>query len=212
MWLRIMTIVAVTIGIGTIAGVASAQLAQLGNSQTASGFVSVIDTSVDLYICEPGDKRGPECGSDDNDGDEFVFENLEDIKPGDLVEWDIRLKNVGNDSLIISDVTLNIREVLDPGDNCPDDALHAVDLGFGPRALRILGKDGDTVNDNPTREDFPQFPVVDPVTAVVLYNIRIAAGDYEDVRIGISMAGSGTERCDGNIWRVFWKITALPVS
>ena len=160
MGLRIIVTVAVTLVVGTLAGVVFAQLRQLGDSQTAIGTVSVTDTSVDLYICEPGDKRGPDCGSDDIDGDEFVFETLEDIKPGDLVEWDIRLVNMGSNNLMVSSATLNIRELTDPGDDCPGDALGDADLGFGLRVLRILGKDGDTVNDNPTREDFPQFPIV----------------------------------------------------
>ncbi len=80
-----------------LAGAVSAGivLAQLGDTQTASGTINATTTSADLYICEPDSTPGPACGSDDSGADETVFETLEDIRPGDRVEWAVRLQNVG---------------------------------------------------------------------------------------------------------------------
>src|SRR3990172_6311797 len=129
--------------------------AQLSGTQTASGTVTVSSTSASLYICEPNSTPGPDCGSDDNVADEAVFETLENIRPGQTAQWDIRLKNVGTESFLVTGLTLNIAEASDPGGDCPDNALQP---GPHPSAaylvttggVSVLGKGGDDLNDNPS--------------------------------------------------------------
>lgn len=129
-----------------VAGAVSAGivLAQLGDTQTASGTINAITTSADLYICEPDSTPGPACGSDDNGADEAVFETLENIVPGVEPQWDIRLKNVGTVDWIVSGIMFSAVITADPGNDCPANALRVTHPG-----VKILGKAGDSVNDNP---------------------------------------------------------------
>lgn len=192
--------------------VAAVVYAQLGDTQTASGTVNVTTTSADLYICEPDTIKGPACGSDDSGGDETIFETLEDMLPGDQVSWDIRLKNVGSEILVISGVGLSITETVDPGADCPNFALQQGSGSFGQSSggVFILGKNGDSSNDNPDFvSGFPQFK---REGSFQLRTIGVAPGDYEDLRLRLRLNPSGTDDCDGNEWNASWQFTALPVS
>lgn len=184
--------------------------AQLSDTQTASGTVNVSTTSADLYFCEPDSTPGPACGSDDSGADETVFETLEDIRPGEIVGWDIRLQNVGSEDWRVTNVTLNISEAVDPGADCPDDSLRSGDpLRATTAGVYILGKDGNPFNDNPFQlPGLSQFGWIEggsPRTGT--QNIKVAAGDFEDVRLLLHLIGSGTENCDGNEWSVSWEFS-----
>lgn len=193
-----------------VAGAASVGLvlAALGDTQTATGSVNVSTTSADLYICEPGNVAGPACGPDDSDGGELVFENLEDIRPGDQVYWDVRLKNVGTVPFTIVDVGGTIAETSDPEANCPAGSLSygsKAGYSYPPRGLYILGKGGDDVNDNTYDYEIIRFRTESDSGD---YNIVIAPGDYEDVRLRLKLARLGTENCDGNTWDVSYDFVA----
>jgi len=206
-------VIVVLVAVGVVAGVA---LAQMTDSQTASGTITATSTSADLYICEPDSTPGPACGSDDSGADETVFETLEDIRPGDTVQWDIRLRNGGTVDWTVTTVTLTVVEILDPGADCPANALlpgrYPPTAGISEAGVFVLGKAGDDLNDNAaagsvqgahyfTREfNANTFP-----SAV---HIRVAAGDYEDLRLRLQLSGSGTENCDGNEWNVSWAFTS----
>ena len=215
----VIALVALLVAVGVIAGVA---LAQLTDIQTASGTVTATSGAADLYICEPDPTTlDPACGSDDSGADEVVFESLENLRPGDVAEWDIRLKNVGSTTLRISAATLGITETADPGNDCPGGALLSSPMAYyddhtffsSTAGVWILGKLTDPnswnyQNDNPT-PSLPGFPVFRThATPPTSFTIEIAAGDYEDVRLHLNMLGSGTENCDGNEWNVTWTFEA----
>ena len=207
--------------------------AQLTDTQTASGTVTVSSTAADLYICEPGSTPGPECGSDDNGADEAVFETLENVRPGGVVEWDIRIKNTGSQDFVVNGATLGIVETVDPGADCPDDALraglHPSAIGFGSSTagVFVLGKAGDDLNDNPYGlSGVPHFlRELNPFSFPQFVNIKVAGGDYEDLRLRLQLPVSyipgpsptafpaptpiSTENCAGNEWSVSWVLTAL---
>lgn len=227
------TIVAVSIVLSL--GIALFVYAQLSDSQTASGTVTVSSTAADLYICEPGATPGPDCGADDSDADETVFEGLENIRPGEIREWDIRLKNTGTEDFVVTGAPITILETTDPGGDCPDNALQPVQMGFffppAVPGVLLVGKNGDPVNDNPSGlTGLPAF-AYESFGFVQTRNIKIAAGDYEDVRLrlqlpfGISSSPSPTafptatpasptpagsiENCSGNEWSVSFVFTVL---
>jgi uncharacterized repeat protein (TIGR01451 family) len=187
--------------------------AQLTDTQTASGSVTATSTSADLYICEPESTPGPDCGNDDDGADESIFEGLEDIRPGETVSYDIRLKNVGTVDLTVTEATLTISETVDPGADCPDNALPAGFNSFNhpsPPELHsgvyILGKNGDAQNDNQKSPTVLRFRPWSNSPSDY-FNINVAAGDHEDVRLALSLQGSSTEFCDGNEWNVSWQFT-----
>ena len=187
---------------GTLAGLV---FASFGDTQRASGGVNVTTTSADLYICEPGRTIGPDCGADDSEADEIIFETLEDLMPLDAASWDIRLKNVGSEAWIVTNARTNRVETVDPGDDCS-----VGQLGFpGSAGLLILGKDGDTVNDNPDDVPLARFQRIDNLSAPV--SIKVVPGDYEDLRLRVVISGFGSENCDDNEWDVSWEFTVLSV-
>lgn len=183
--------------------------AALGDTQSASGSVNVSTTSADLYICEPGNAAGPACGSDDNDGNEAIFESLEDLRPGQTAQWDVRLKNVGTVPFMVTGVTLTTAENNDPGSDCPEGSLTSSgpsDSYYNyPYGISLLGKNGDPANDNPyNNNDIPAFS---GETDYQGYGILIAPGDYEDVRLRLRLQLQNTANCDGNAWNVAWNFT-----
>ena len=201
------SLLALTGGLVAAAALLGVAVAVLTDSQTATGTITATSTSADLYICEPG-VPGPACGSDDSGADEIVFETIEDISPGETVEWDIRLQNVGTTDWILSDVTVTIVETLDPGSDCPDAALvtgrDQINVNSSAGAF-ILGKAGDVFNDNPA-----------PGGSFFLMawgtnsprGVFVAAGDYEDIRLRIELPTAGTENCDGNEWSLTYVFDA----
>ncbi len=197
----------------------AAVFAQLGDTQTSSGTNNVSTTSPDLYICEPDSTPGPDCGSDDSGADETVFETLEDMLPADRVQWDIRLKNVGTEDWIVTAGgqfdTVTVVETLDPGDDCPDGALGDP----FPTTVKVLGKDGDELNDNIVVDSPQHVPGAAIFVRESLFpsqsnrvQIIVAPGDYEDLRLRLELDAAGTENCDGNEWSVSCEFTVAPVS
>ena len=219
---RLILIASILLVAGTIAGIV---FAQLGDTHMATGSINVTTISSDLYICEPDSTPGPDCGSDDSGGDEAVFEALENMRPGDLAQWDLRLKNVGTADWWLTGVTLNIVETVDPippgltaaSGDCPDRALAGERFGDRYGGISILGTstgDGyDEINDNVSEDRAPpgvplfirnsQFNLGEWDT----YHIKVASGDYEDVRLRLQLAAGGTKNCDGNQWDVSWQFT-----
>ena len=186
------------------AGVA---MALLTDTQTATGTITATSASADLYICEPG-VPGPACGTDDSGAGEIVFETIEDISPGETVEWDVRLQNVGTTDWTLSDVTVAFVETVDPGADCPDPGLVNGDNADGASSSAgafILGQAGDEDNDNPAPG--ASFFLAKWSNGVPLA-VFVAAGDYEDIRLRIELPTSGTENCDGNEWTVTYVFDA----
>lgn len=181
-------------------GGAAVVWATLGDTQSATGAVNVTTVSSDLYICEPNGTPGPACGSDDSADDEIIFETLEDMRPGDIVTWDLRLRNVGTVDWRVSGVTLISVEDVDPGNDCPSDALRQT-----ARGITILGKNGDEVNDNAGVGVGDREPIFRGETTNQQRHIDVAAGDYEDVRLRLGLDVVGTQNCDGNQWSFSWQ-------
>jgi len=199
--LKLLAVFAVFAAVAVGSGVV---IAALGDTHTASGTITVSSESADLYICEPGAVAGPDCGPDDSDGDELVFESDELLLPGEQAHYDIRLKNVGDRPFVVTNAQVNFDEVADPGDDCPQYALqqgHPDNYGGGSW-LWILGKDGDPYNDNEV--GFGQSFQHDEVYGNS--PIYIAPGDYEDVRLRVSLNYYDSINCDGNEWDVNWDI------
>ena len=182
-------LVALLVAVGVIAGVA---LAQLTDTQTASGTINATSASSDLYICEPGSTPGPDCGSDDSGADEIVFESQEDIFPGETKQWDIRLKNVGTTPWLITAAAPE--GVVDlSGNGCAGWVLQQ-------DQATVLGKAGDEVNDNV----WSSFQLTREINGYGI-SVKVAPGDYEDLRLRVRFASSGLENCGGNQWRVSWR-------
>jgi len=81
---RFLPIILVAVIVSLLGGVAFAQLSSV---QRASGSINVTSSaSADLYICEPNSTQGPDCGADDSGADELVFETVEDMLPGDVIQ------------------------------------------------------------------------------------------------------------------------------
>jgi hypothetical protein len=193
-------ILAVFAAFGLLAVGAGAVIAALGDSETASGTITVSSESADLYICEPGTTPGPECGADDSDGAEIVFEGDEQFIPGESRYYDIRLRNVGQRSFVVTDLNFLINETADPGNNCPD---HALWSGGHPNrywdssAVWILD---DPAGDDSSSIDSIRFPYEDTSQSDSV--IAIGPGEHEDVRLRLKMDLFDTENCDGNVWDV----------
>ncbi len=192
----LVTLVSLVVAAAVIAVV----LAQFSDSQTASGTVTVSSTAADLYICEPDSTVGPDCGSDDSGADEAVFETLENIRPGEVATWDIRIKNTGTEDFLVTSASLDVVEALDPGGDCPDDALqdgrHPITgqespqsfSGFPAVGVFVLGKNGDDLNDNSTNFGIPMFHRELSTFSFPQYvNVKVAAGDYEDLRLRLAL-------------------------
>ena len=214
---KLVFIAVILLAAGTLASVV---FAQLGDSRTATGSLNVSTTSADLYLCEPNNVVGPTCGSDDSLADEAVFETLEDLLPGDRAQWDLRLKNVGTRDWWVTGVTLNILETDDPisaatGD-CPSGALRGeffgglTVLGKGLQVIPGTGDTGDTILYDEVNDNFQGPPPGVPRFRGKIYGelpIRVASGDYEDVRLRLQLDYVGTEYCDANQWEAAWQFT-----
>jgi hypothetical protein len=202
--LKVLAVLAAFFAVAIGAGVV---IAALGDTETASGTITVSSESADLYICEPGAVSGPDCGPDDSDGDELVFESDELLLPGEQSYYDIRLKNVGDRPFFVTDYQVNVDEVTDPGGDCPQSALRpgnseSNSYYYYGSWLWILGKDGDPHNDNDL--GFGQTFGYDEENGDS--PIYIAPGDYEDVRLRVYLDYYDSINCDGNEWNVNWEI------
>ena len=184
--------------------------AALNDTQTASGTLNATSTSADLYICEPSGGPGPACGPDDSGADETVFEGIEDIRPGENRTWDLRLVNVGTVDLFMTKVGLVVVESSDPGLDCPSGTLQPGQNSSGEistAGVFALGKAGDEANDNPLRAD-GMDAITPESSAEPKRNIKIAAGDYEDVRLRLRLRGDVSQDCDANEWKATWTFEA----
>ena len=201
------TIFALAGGLTVFAAFVGIVVAQLTDTQTATGTITATSTSADLYICEPG-VPGPACGTDDSGADEIVFETIEDISPGEVIQWDLRLVNTGPVDFLISQTTLlTVTELTDPGSDCPDGVLVKGPLPSGSGSdfgIFVLGKAGDDLNDNP-QGVLGASPHLNE-SGTYVGNIKIAAGDYEDVRLRLQLSVANTDNCDGNEWTVTYDI------
>jgi len=207
----------IAVAVFVAAGAGALVYAQLSDSQTASGTVNVTTTSDDLYICEPGAAPGPACGPDDSADDETIFETVEDLRPGDTSQWDIRLKNIGPVMWRITGVALSIVETADPGADCPSNALqaarHPTNSEPSPSGVFILGKAGNDLNDNDLSG--PGDPIgflrwFNPGGATRYAQVKVAPGDYEDMRFRLQLLSvPGVENCDGNQWTASWNFTVF---
>jgi hypothetical protein len=108
---------------------------------------------------------------------------------------------VGTREFVVTAVALEIVETNDPGSDCPESALRITN---SPDGVTLLGKDGDPANDNSQSWDLPRFRP-DPSTDT--WNIVIAPGDYEDVRVGLRLNIEDSVNCDENEWDVAWTFT-----
>jgi len=240
---RLIFVAVALVGVGAVAAVV---FAQFTDTQSASGTITVSSTAADLYICEPDSTPGPDCGSDDSGADEAVFETLENIRPGEVVTWDIRIKNTGTEDFVLTGAALNIAEAVDPDADCPDNALqdgrHPITGQESPQSFTafpgvgvfVLGKSGDDLNDNPS--NLFGVPMFHRELSVFFFpqfvNIKVAAGDYEDLRLRLELPlsigpststpspfpsptpptptpGGTIEGCAGNEWNVAWVFIVL---
>jgi hypothetical protein len=183
----VIALVALLVAVGVIAGVA---LAQLTDTQTASGTINATSTSPDLYICEPGSTAGPACGADDSGADEIVFESQENMVPGETKQWDIRLKNVGTAPWLITNWSRGQVDL--SGNGCG--------ASLSQYTPTILGKAGDEANDNV----YNQGLTFRGETSFSDWTVKVAPGDYEDLRLRVWFPPSVPGQCAGNQWSVSW--------
>jgi len=221
---RFLPIILVAVIVSLLGGVA---FAQLSSFQRASGSINVTSSvSADLYICEPNSTGGPDCGADDSGADELVFETVEDMLPGNVIQWDIRLKNIGTEDWMVVSAEVDINETLDPGNDCG-----VIDIPLRPPVIRpgpyvpgitILVDGGDNLlGENGVG---PRYS--DQGVAVFLaegnylatsdffweQHIKVAPGGFEDLRLRLELDQAGTTNCDGNEWDVGWTFHVSPVS
>lgn len=169
------------------------------DSQSSTGSVNFTSETgfTDLYICDVSGtaSTSPTCPAvgDDSGADEIIFEDLEDLLPGDTAQWDIRFRNVGTlpwDSPSAPNV--GVIEVDDPSGGC----------NFVPSVFfRVLGKAGDILNDNHgsgwAREDNSNS-----------IGIHVEPGDFEDVRVRARLTIAAGNVCLGNVWDLDFTIGA----
>ncbi len=166
------------------------------DEKTSTGTVSLATADIDLYICEPDSTPGPACGSDDSEADEIIFEGTESLTPGDEATYDIRMQNVGATlPWDIGGFDITFTETNDPDADCND----------VPTATpRILGKDGDDVNDNHPKEfGAPWVAMMDVEDFIpdTRYLVHVEAGDFEDLRLHVLIPDLGAE-CSDNEWSI----------
>lgn len=89
------------------------------DSQSTSGTITATSSGVDLYVCEASDAvQGPTCASDDSGADEIIFEGPDDLHPGETIQWDLRLKNIGVQLWQVTTAQPVITIASDPGGDC----------------------------------------------------------------------------------------------
>jgi hypothetical protein len=130
------------------------------------------------------------------------------LRPGQEATWDLRLRNVGNTQWVMTGVVLDIHQTSNPTGSCDPTALNPRGVNAGGTesayGVFILGKNGDPINDNPrtsTQLAFANETVND------LRVIRVAPGDYEDVRLRVLLDGTLGLGCSGAQWSVSWTFT-----
>lgn len=168
------------------------------DTRTLSSEVNVASPYPDLlYICEPTGPDPDPCPGDDSGADEIIFEGLEDITPGRTLSYDIRLRNISDQSEAnvdwdISAVSIQITEVVDPGDDC--DAVPTVWLEI------------TSANDNHhagSTPPIPGSPSFGP-SLCQLYEcfVHVAPGEHEDMLALAELPLDTPMECEGNAWDI----------
>lgn len=186
-----------------------AAVALFTDTQFTTGSVtSATAATIDLYICEPqpGGAGGPDCGPDDSANDEIIFETDEQLLTGldDAVHWDVRLRNTstGTAEWDLDTIRYSATETVDPGSDC--NRLPRLDL-------RVLGKAGDRFNDNHVNVDTVVIGEGGaPIRAAFVVNeeftnrvrAHVEVGDYEDMRVRVSLDSDVGDECQGNAWDI----------
>jgi hypothetical protein len=178
--------------------------------------VNVTTESADLYICEPSGGTGdPDCPGDDSLADETIFENTENLFPGQTAIWNIRLRNVGTMPWDVAAVQITPTETQDPGNDCDD----LPTIGITALELKV-----DDHIDLETNDDaLPALPGFRTeqrhlITHVGLGNpyhrvtVHVAVGGKEDLRIRVTMPATLAGECQGNVWdiNIVWTVTPHP--
>lgn len=113
------------------------------DTRTATGSVNATAGSTDLYICEGSRTQpGPQCVQDDMGADEDIFEGLEDLLPGRVSHWDIRIKNVGTTAWDVLTAAPQITIASDPGGDCLAMLTGSPAFGF----VQLLGRAPDSTS------------------------------------------------------------------
>ena len=207
-------LVATFVGSVATAGVLLAQTFK--DTQTSSGAINVTTESADLYICEPSGTTGdPDCPGDDSLADEAIFENTENLFPGQTASWNVRLRNVGTMPWDVSDVQIVPVETFDPGNDCDDLPI------IGITTLEL--KDDDHIDLETNDEALPALPGFRTeqrhlITHVGFGNpyhwvtVHVAVGGKEDLKIRVTMPLTLAGECQDNVWdiNIAWMVTPHP--
>jgi hypothetical protein len=199
-------LLAIVFSVAVVGGVRAAS--EWADSQNASGEISVTSGSADLYVCEPtGSSGDPICLGDDSGADEIIFEDDEDMAPGSLKAWDVRLVNRGDLVWDVYDVLFSITEEIDENEDC--NSL-PVTLGFpdAPPGFPPLTALEPYTDDHQTTgggEFGPPFRFLPGRTTV-----HVAPGEYQDVRIEVIMPADLPIACRGNAWNISFTFVVEP--
>jgi len=192
-------------------GAAAALGASLGlatpwtDTRALEGQVSVASPLPELlYICEPTGPDPEPCPGDDSGADEIIFEGLEDITPGRTVSYDIRLRNISDQSgsnvdWDISALSIDITEVVDPGDDC--DAVPTIWLEVTSE------NDNHYTGDAPPIPGSPSFgPALCSGGFMGQYHsdcvVHVAPGEHEDMVAFAELPLDTPMACEGNVWDI----------
>lgn len=147
-------VLALVVGAGTLALFTDTQF---GTGQINAG-------TIDLYL---SDGRG-----DDNGENEFIFEDVENLLPGNSVSWTMRLQNRGTSAWDQTDGTvgLNAVPVTDPGSPC----VTPLTLAWDPN------NDGDDHGST----------------------LHVAPGATGEGDVIASLASTAGNDCQGTVWTV----------
>jgi len=170
------------------------------DTRALSGQVSVASPLPDLlYICEPTGPDPEPCPGDDSGADEIIFEGLEDITPGRTLSYDIRLRNISDQSgsnvnWDISALSIQITEVVDPGNDC--DTVPEVWLEVTSR------NDNHSVWHDPP--PIPGSPSFGPKLCDGNYEcyVHVAPGEHEDMLAFAELPLDTPMVCEGNVWDI----------
>jgi predicted ribosomally synthesized peptide with SipW-like signal peptide len=92
-------VLALVVGAGTFA--------LFSDTQNATGPVN--SGTINLYLADGGDDSGE---------NEAIFENTENLLPGETTSWPLRLINTGNRAWDATNVVVTSTESADPGGDC----------------------------------------------------------------------------------------------
>lgn len=184
-------------------GAAAALGATLGlatpwtDTQTSSGQVNVVSAYPELlYICEPAGPDPEPCPGDDSGADEIIFEGLEDLIPGHTASYDVRLRNISDEGDAnvdwdISALSIDITEVVDPGDDCD--------------TVPTAWLEVTSANDNHDSADppIPGSPIFwGAQCGSHLCIVHVAPGEHEDMRALAELPLDTPTECEGNAWDI----------